>query len=59
MRGAIVVMLPKGEGGEPLGQRPIGLLPGVYRLWAKVRVADLKDRLEARRGHRRWEVGRG
>ena len=42
-------LLPKGEGGEPLGQRPIGLLPGLYRLWARIRVSDLKDLLEARR----------
>ena len=49
--GAIVVMLPKGEGGKPLAQRPIGLLPGIYRLWARIRVTDLKEVLEARRGH--------
>ena len=49
MKGAVVVMLPKGEGMDPLGQRPIGLLPGIYRLWARLRVSDLKDVLEEKR----------
>ena len=49
LRGATVVMLPKGEGGQPLGQRPIGLLASTYRIWARIRVADLKQRLEAER----------
>eukprot|EP00969_Alexandrium_andersonii_P128774 5690857-Alexandrium_andersonii.AAC.1 len=38
-------MLPKGLGAEALGQRPIGVLPRLYRLWRSVRSPLL----------RRWE----
>ena len=37
-------MIPKAEGDStPLGQRPLCVLPVVYRLWASVRLAHLKD----------------
>ena len=41
---AYVAMIPKAEGDStPLGQRPLCVLPVVYRLWASVRLAHLKD----------------
>ena len=37
-------MIPKAEGDStPLGQRPLCVLPVVYRLGASVRLAHLKD----------------
>ena len=41
---AYIAMIPKAEGDStPLGQRPLCVLPVVYRLWASVRLAHLKD----------------
>ena len=41
---AYIAMIPKAEGDStPLGQRPSCVLPVVYRLWASVRLAHLKD----------------
>ena len=41
---AFFAMIPKAEGDStPLGQRPLCVLPVVYRLWASVRLAHLKD----------------
>ena len=57
LTGAFIVMLPKGEGSEPMRQRPIGLLKCVHRLWAKTTVQDLKDTLEAHMGGRMLRVG--
>eukprot|EP00972_Heterocapsa_arctica_P058601 8641988-Heterocapsa_arctica.AAC.1 len=34
LRGALVALLPKKDDSSPLAQRPISLLPFVYRLWA-------------------------
>ena len=40
---AYMVMIPKAEGNSaPLGQRPLGVLPVVYRLWATVRLEHLQ-----------------
>ena len=37
-------MIPKAEGDStPLGQRPLYVLPVVYRLWASVRLTHLQD----------------
>ena len=37
-------MIPKAEGDStPLGQRPLCVLPVVYRLWASVRLAHLEE----------------
>ena len=37
-------MIPKAEGDSTsLGQRPLCVLPVVYRLWASVRLAHLKE----------------
>eukprot|EP00972_Heterocapsa_arctica_P012360 1813991-Heterocapsa_arctica.AAC.1 len=35
-------MLPKEVGDAPTAQRPIGLLPMVYRIWAAARSPDLR-----------------
>ena len=41
---AYIEMIPEAEGGStPLGQRPLCVLPVVYRLWASVRLAHLKE----------------
>ena len=50
LSGAIVALLPKKDDHWPLAQRPISLLPMVYRLWAAARVAILKEWF-AREGH--------
>ena len=43
LSGAIVALLPKKDDHGPLAQRPISLLPMVYRLWVVVRGAILKE----------------
>ena len=43
LSGAIVALLPKKGDHGPLAQRPISLLPMVYRLWAAARGAILKE----------------
>ena len=41
---AYIAMIPKAEGDStPIGQRPLCVLPVVYRLWASVRLAHLKE----------------
>ena len=41
---AYIAMIPKAEGDStPLGQHPLCVLPVVYRLWASVRLAHLKE----------------
>ena len=41
---AYIAMIPKAEGDSTsLGQRPLCVLPVVYRLWASVRQAHLKE----------------
>ena len=41
---AYIAMIPKAEGDStPIGQRPLSVLPVVYRLWASVRLAHLKE----------------
>ena len=41
---AYMVMIPKAEGNStPLGQRPLSVLPVVYRLWATVRLKHLQE----------------
>ena len=43
LAGARFVFLSKGEGNAVLGQRPIGILPMLYRLWARVRLREAED----------------
>ena len=41
---AYMVMIPKAEGNStPLGQRPLSVLPVIYRLWATVRLGHLQS----------------
>ena len=39
---AYIAMIPKTDGdATPLGQRPLGVLPTVYRIWASARLCQL------------------
>ena len=39
---AYIAMIPKADGdATPLGQRPLSVLPVVYRVWASVRMGQL------------------
>ena len=41
---AYMIMIPKAEGNStPLGQRPLSVLPVVYRLWVTVRLEHLQE----------------
>ena len=41
---AYIAMIPKTDGdATPLGQRPLSVLPIVYRVWASVRMGQLED----------------
>ena len=40
---AHIAMIPKADGdATPLGQRPLGVLPVVYRIWASARMVQLE-----------------
>ena len=56
---AIVALFPKKDDHGPLAQRPISLLPMVYKLWAAACGAILKDWF-AKEGHASaWGQGKG
>ena len=41
---AYIAMIPKTDGGAaPLGQRPLSVVPIVYRIWASARMGQLED----------------
>ena len=41
---AYITMIPKSDGdATPLGQRPLSVLPVVYRIWASTRMGQLDD----------------
>ena len=41
---AYIAMIPKTDGvATPLGQRPLSVLPIVYRVWASARMSQLED----------------
>ena len=41
---AYIAFIPKADGdATPLGQRPLSVLPIVYRIWASARVVQLED----------------
>ena len=42
-----ITLIPKGEGGAPLDQRPITITSVVYRIWAAVRMRDSLEWQEA------------
>ena len=40
---AYIAMIPKADGdATPLGQRPLSVLPVVYRIWASARMIQLE-----------------
>ena len=44
---AYIAMIPKVDGeSTPLGQRPLSVLPVVYRLWASLRLGHLREWVE-------------
>ena len=44
---AYIAMIPKADGdSSPLGQRPLSVLPVVYRLWASLRLGHLRELVE-------------
>ena len=46
---ACIVMIPKVDGdATPLGQRPLSVLPVVYRIWASTRMGQLEDWFRSR-----------
>ena len=45
--GAFIAMIHKADGDyTPLGQRPLSVLPVVYRLWASLRLGHLREWVE-------------
>jgi len=58
---ALVSLIPKGEGGEPLAMRPISVTSAVYRLWAATRLRDAVMWQEswAQTGQHGFRMGRG
>ena len=39
-----IAMIPKVDGdATPLGQRPLSVLPVVYRIWASAKMGQLED----------------
>ena len=41
---AYIAMIPKTDGdATPLGQRPLSVLPVVYRIWASTRMVQLEE----------------
>ena len=46
---AEIAMIPKANGDStPLGQRPLSVLPVVYRMWASLRLGHLREWVEGR-----------
>ena len=44
---AFIALIPKADGDStPLGQRPLSVLPVVYRIWASLRLGHLRDWVE-------------
>ena len=44
---AYIAMIPEVDGDStPLGQRPLSVLPDVYRLWASLRLGHLREWVE-------------
>ena len=44
---AYIALIPKADGDStPLGQRPLCVLPVVYRLWASLRLGHLREWVE-------------
>ena len=59
LTGAVVALLPKKGDHAPLAQRPISLLPMIYRLWAAARGALLKEWFRENGHGSAWGQGQG
>ena len=54
---AAVTSIPKGEGSGPLDQRPLSILPIIYRVWAAARCAQCnlwQERWTTSGQHKAW-----
>ena len=40
---AYIAMIPKTDGDATLGQRPLSVLPVVFRIWASARIVQLES----------------
>ena len=53
-------MIPKADGDStPLGQRPLSVLPVVYRLWASLRLGHLREWVEGWLPKAVYSIGNG
>ena len=59
LSGAVVTLLPKKGDHGPMAQRPISLLPMIYRLWAAARAGMLKEWFAAAGHESAWGQGLG
>ena len=57
---AYIAMIPKADGDStPLGQRPLSVLPVVYRLWASLRLGHLREWVEGWLPRSVYSLGNG
>ena len=57
---AYIAMIPEADGDStPLGQRPPGVLPVLYRLWASLRLGHLREWVEGRLPESVFSLGNG
>eukprot|EP00969_Alexandrium_andersonii_P118729 5250072-Alexandrium_andersonii.AAC.1 len=57
---SLVALLGRNKGPEPNQQRPIAILPRVYRVWAKLRRVVVNSwRAGRRAAGASWECGTG
>ena len=57
---AYIAMIPKVDGDStPLGQRPLSVLPVVYRLWASLRLGHLREWVEGWLPQSVYRLGNG
>ena len=58
--GCLIAMIPKVDGDStPLGQRPLSVLPVVYRLWASLRLGHLREWVEGWMPKSVYSLGNG
>ena len=57
---ACIAMIPEADGDStPLGQRPLSVLPVVYRLWASLRLGHLREWVEGWLPKSVYSIGNG
>ena len=56
---AYIALTPKTDGDAPLGQRPLSVLPIVYRVWASARMVQLEDWFKSWVPHSVFSAGGG